>query len=69
MSPTYARVLAVDDDPILLQVLTAYFSKHGMTTLTAQDGAAAIAKVNDQADIDLIVMGSHRPSGSEFSSK
>ncbi|MGI9475764.1 MAG: response regulator [Hyphomicrobiaceae bacterium] len=68
MSPTYARVLAVDDDPILLQVLTAYFAKHGMTTLTAHNGAAAIAKLGDHSDIDLIVTDLHMPDsdGIEF---
>ena len=68
MSPTYARVLAVDDDPILLQVLTAYFDKHGMSTLTAHNGAAAIAELGDHPEIDLIITDLHMPDtdGIEF---
>lgn len=65
MRPTYARVLAVDDDPILLQVLTAFFAQHG---ITAHNGAAAIELINERDDINLIVTDLQMPDtdGIEF---
>ncbi|MFY0615686.1 MAG: response regulator [Hyphomicrobiaceae bacterium] len=68
MPPTYAHVLAVDDDPILLQVLSAFFAKHGITASTAPDGAAAVKMVNERDDIDLIVTDLQMPDtdGIEF---
>lgn len=68
MSPTYAHVLAVDDDPILLQVLTSFFAQYGITAITAHNGAEALKLVTDRDDIDLIVTDLQMPDtdGIEF---
>lgn len=68
MSPTYTRALAVDDDPILLQVLTAFFAQHGVSVLTAHNGAVATALLSEHDDIDLIISDIHMPdsNGIEF---
>jgi len=69
MQPPYRVVLAVDDDPILLQVLTAFFAKHGTgKVLTASNGAEAIKTFDANPAIDVILSDLHMPgaSGIEF---
>ena len=68
MSPTYTRALVVDDDPILLQVLTAFLARQGVAVLTAHNGAAATALLSEHDDIDLIITDLHMPdsNGIEF---
>lgn len=61
MSSTYTRILAVDDDPILLQVLTAFFARHGIAVETANNGSRALAMLSERDDIDLIVTDLHMP--------
>ena len=68
MSPTYTRARAVDDDPILVQVLTAFFAQHGVSVLTAHNGTVATALLSEHDDIDLIISDIHMPdsNGIEF---
>lgn len=64
MSQTYNTVLAVDDDPILLQVLAAFFAKHGTTSvLTAKNGVEAVGLYNANPGISLIITDLHMPDG------
>ena len=51
MSPTYTRALAVDDDLILLQVLTAFFAQYDVSVLTAHNGAVATALLSELAHL------------------
>ena len=69
MGQTYTSVLAVDDDPILLQVLTAFFARCGITNvMTANNGVEATRLVVEHDGIDLIVSDLHMPGadGIEF---
>jgi CheY-like chemotaxis protein len=69
MGQTYTSILAVDDDPILLQVLTAFFAKYDITNVvTANNGIEATKLVVERDDIDLIVSDLHMPGadGIEF---
>lgn len=61
MSSTYTRILAVDDDPILLQVMTAFFARHGIEVETASNGSKALQRLGARNDIDLIVTDLHMP--------
>lgn len=61
MSSTYTRILAVDDDPILLQVMTAFFTRHGIEVVTASNGSKALQLLGELDDIDLIVTDLHMP--------
>ncbi len=49
------RVLIVDDDPTVTEIVAAYLTKAGFTALVAGDGPAAIAQ-DEAADPDLIVL-------------
>ncbi|QDZ30571.1 HAMP domain-containing protein [Noviherbaspirillum sp. UKPF54] len=50
------KVLIVDDDVRNLFALTGLLENHGMTALAAEAGAEAIERLNDVADIDIVLM-------------
>jgi adenylate cyclase len=52
---TPARILAVDDDPINLEILQARLASRGYEVLTAPDGEAALAAVRAQ-EPDLVLL-------------
>ncbi|KYG08093.1 hypothetical protein BE21_02055 [Sorangium cellulosum] len=47
-----ARILLVDDDASLLEVLALAFEEAGHATLSARDGTAALAIVRPIAQVD-----------------
>ncbi|WP_437720514.1 hypothetical protein [Sorangium sp. So ce861] len=47
-----ARILLVDDDASLLEVLALAFQEAGHATLSARDGTAALALVRPIAQVD-----------------
>jgi DNA-binding response OmpR family regulator len=53
------RVLVVDDDPIVREVLSRYLGREGFTAITADDGEAALstyeAKLPDLVILDLML--------------
>jgi DNA-binding response OmpR family regulator len=49
------RVLVVDDEPPIVELVRGYLVREGMEVLTATDGPAAIAAVRDQA-VDVVVL-------------
>jgi CheY-like chemotaxis protein len=53
MSPLYT-VLVVDDDPVLLDVVTRILTEPGYTVLTALDGFEAIRTLADR-HVDLLI--------------
>jgi DNA-binding response OmpR family regulator len=55
MAATEARVLVVDDEPIVRDVLTRYLRRDGFEVETAADGAAALAAYEARPP-DLIVL-------------
>lgn len=50
-----ATVLIVDDDPTLVEMLTFVLGRAGFETMSAHDGARALAILNSEA-IDLVVL-------------
>ncbi len=46
---TRARVLVVDDDPLIREALAAALDDEGLEPVTAPDGAAALARLGQQA--------------------
>jgi len=56
-------VLIVDDEEGLLKIAKAFLEEMGYTTYHAQDGASALAVVEQHNDIDLIVTDILMPGG------
>jgi len=50
------RVLVVDDDVRNIFALSSVLERHGMNVITAGNGQEAIDKVEDEADIALVLM-------------
>ncbi|WP_027359822.1 ATP-binding protein [Desulforegula conservatrix] len=61
-----ARILAVDDDPVNLQVLRNHLSLEGMAVTTAKDGMEALALVDSGESFDLILLDLMMPGLSGF---
>ncbi len=59
MAPT---VLIVEDDEPTQTLLKALMQRSGMNSLLAQDGAAAIAMVEERDDIDCLILDLMMPS-------
>jgi len=55
--PTRARVLLVEDDPLLRRVLRRSLSRDGFEVMTARDGREALEQLEGHADwpIDILV--------------
>jgi putative two-component system response regulator len=50
-----AQILVVDDDPMIVDVLTRFLSREGYSVITAQNGIEALEKVNHyQPDLILL---------------
>ena len=60
-----ARILVVDDEPHILEVVRAYLERDGHDVATATDGDAALAHARDGAT-DLIVLDVMLPGRSGF---
>lgn len=60
---TGRRILAVDDEPHILRVLTATFEKHGFSVVTAQDGTEALARLSERG-VDLVMLDLMMPGTS-----
>lgn len=56
-----AKVLAVDDEPFNLDILTDYLEGDGYSVVGAEDGAVALQKLEENPDIDVIVMDRMMP--------
>jgi PAS domain S-box-containing protein len=57
------KVLVVDDEEGMVEIAQAYLEEMGYTTYHAQDGASALAVVEQHNDIDLIVTDILMPGG------
>ncbi|MCX7904140.1 MAG: response regulator [Caloramator sp.] len=62
------RLLIVDDDRIILSILSKRYKNKGYDCLTAQNGEEALKVFNDNKDIDLIISDFYMPgmNGDEF---
>jgi DNA-binding response OmpR family regulator len=61
-----ARLLLIDDDPSLLEVLTLAFEDAGHAVVTAPDGAAGLRAL-DAAEIELVISDVNMPLIDGFS--
>jgi len=59
------RVLVVDDDPDIVDLLTINLEAHGYEVVTANDGEQALAVV-DGSDADLVVLDVMMPKKDGF---
>lgn len=57
-----ARILAADDEPVIVEYYAALFSKAGLEVETAWDGSSALEKCRDFKP-DLFVLDVDMPSG------
>ena len=55
-----ARLLLIDDDPSLLEVLTLAFEDAGHSVLTASDGAAGLRAIA-LGEVELVVSDVNMP--------
>ncbi len=55
-----ASVMVVDDDPVIRELLAAFLTQRGYQVLTARDGEAALAVVNEKSP-GLIILDIHLP--------
>ena len=55
MNSTPARILVVDDDPLIVRLLQSYLAQDGMTVLAAADGLEAMHVVRRERP-DLVVL-------------
>ncbi len=60
---TSATILAVDDDPLLLDVLDRILAKHHYSILRAATGEAALRVVRERPEVDLILLDVMLPGG------
>jgi len=65
MLATMARILVVDDEPHILEVVRAYLVREGHEVSTAGDGEAALAAIRAD-DPDLVVLDVMLPRRSGF---
>lgn len=59
---SHKKILAVDDDLSILGLMDAYFARAGYQLLSAEDGAAALKKLEEYPDIDAIVLDRSMPN-------
>src|SRR2546428_775340 len=56
-----ARILVVDDDPKILELVRMYLEREGLSVITASDGIAALAAIRERAPravvLDLMLPG------------
>ena len=50
------KILVVDDEPLIRNVVKEYGKNEGYDVLEAIDGHDAIEKIEDNLDVDLIIM-------------
>lgn len=55
--PSGARVLVVDDEPVILRAVTANLGRRGFRVDVAQTGEAAIAQVEEHPDLIVLDLG------------
>lgn len=62
------KLLIVDDQPEIVELLKLYLEKDGYTIIEAYDGAEALEKIENHSDIDLILVDLMMPhiDGFEF---
>lgn len=51
-----SSILIVDDDPVILKVLTYYLASQNYRILTAMDGNEALETINARPEIDLVLL-------------
>lgn len=62
MRSVYSNVLIVDDDPIILQLLTAFLAKHNVAAVhTATNADEALKVLDGHKTIDLIISDLYMP--------
>lgn len=62
----FARILAVDDDPVNLQVLRNHLSIEGMAVTTAMDGKQALSLIDSGDSFDLVLLDLMMPGMTGF---
>lgn len=62
------KILAIEDDPEVLDLYVAFFERHGYRVVTARSATDAITKLEANPDVKLIVLDLNLPgmSGEEW---
>ena len=53
--PSHGKILVVDDEPTILEVVARYLDRAGYETVQAADGLEAL-RLAESADPDLVVL-------------
>ena len=63
-----AKILAIEDDPQILDLYVTFFERRGYTVLTCSNAKKAIATLEDNRDVKLILLDLNLPgmSGEEW---
>lgn len=61
-----SRILVIDDDPDIREVLRLLLEIHGYVVSEAQDGEKALNEIRSQPDIELIILDVMMPNMSGF---
>jgi PAS domain S-box-containing protein len=56
-----AKILAVDDEPLNLDIMTRYLEKEDFDVITAGDGDEALEKLKAHPDVDVILLDRMMP--------
>lgn len=61
-----ARILIVDDEPQIVDLLAEFLARNGFEVLTATGGAQALDLLNKEALIDVIILDIRMPKVSGY---
>jgi signal transduction histidine kinase/CheY-like chemotaxis protein len=61
MAPPQSKILVVDDEEVIRDVLSKYLGKHGYSVDTAEDGSRALAKLKENPGYNLIITDLRMP--------
>ena len=60
------KILIVDDEPDVVEMLQDYFELNGYSTLTARNGKEALTKVSKQPDLIILDVNMPKMDGIEL---
>ena len=62
------RVLIIDDEPRIIEILEAFLEMEGYSVISASNGKQALRKLGNSSSVDLVIVDEKMPvmNGTEF---